>query len=178
MELHANLHLRGTHRDDDLFAILSWSLSGASLEPSNQIHIFSAFGLLSCFSFWVMDSDDEVRAPDDRWLEAILFFQPITHLIPYWGIFPLSVKICRSPRVCMIILIYEIHIRLMIRFHFVLILSWSLFLESFRQAHTFWFCCDFCIESSQAHRIPHHHFSGTHVRSFINSHGVILGLSW
>ena len=38
------------------------------------------------------------------------------------------VEICRSPLICMIILICEIHIRLMIHFHFVPILRWSLFL--------------------------------------------------
>ena len=36
------------------------------------------------------------------------------------------VEICRSPLICMIILSYEIHTELMICFHFVLILQWSL----------------------------------------------------
>ena len=36
------------------------------------------------------------------------------------------VEICRSPLICMIILSYEIHIELMICFHFVPILQWSL----------------------------------------------------
>ena len=36
------------------------------------------------------------------------------------------VEICRSPLICMIISNYEIHIKLMICFHFVLILQWSL----------------------------------------------------
>ena len=40
MELHDHSHLRDAHRDEDVFVILSWSLSGASLEPSSQTRIF------------------------------------------------------------------------------------------------------------------------------------------
>ena len=63
---------------------------------------------------------------------------------------------------------------------FDFILSWfsdGAFLESFRQAHTFVYSCDFWMELSQAHGFPHHHFSGVHVRSFMHPHGVILELS-
>ena len=42
------------------------------------------------------------------------------------GHISILVKICRSPLICMIILSYEIHIELMICFHFVPILQWSL----------------------------------------------------
>ena len=38
MELHAYPHLQGTHRDDDLVVILSWSPMGAFLEPFSQTH--------------------------------------------------------------------------------------------------------------------------------------------
>ena len=40
MGLHDHLHLRDTHRDDDLFVILSLSPSGASLRPFSQAHTF------------------------------------------------------------------------------------------------------------------------------------------
>ena len=40
MELHDHSHLRDAHRDEDVFVILSWSLGGASLEPSSQTRIF------------------------------------------------------------------------------------------------------------------------------------------
>ena len=40
MELHDHSHLRDAHRDEDVFVILSWFLSRASLEPSNQACIF------------------------------------------------------------------------------------------------------------------------------------------
>ena len=36
MELHDHSHLRDVHRDEDVFVILSWSPSGASLEPFGQ----------------------------------------------------------------------------------------------------------------------------------------------
>ena len=74
------------------------------------------------------------------------------------------VEICRSPLICMIIHIYEIHVELMTCF----ILRWfpnGVFLESFSQAHTFLYCRDSLMELCQAHRLTYHHFSGIHVRS-------------
>ena len=53
------------------------------------------------------------------------FFRPITHLMPYWGKFPLSIEICRSPLLCMIIPSYEICVGLRIRFHLVMTLRWT-----------------------------------------------------
>ena len=123
-----------------------------------------------------MDMDDYDHTFDDRWLEITWFFQPITHLMPHWGIFPFSVEICRSPLICMIIPNYEIRVRLMIRFHFVLILRWSLSWVISLGSY-FLYSCDFWMELSQAHGFPHHHFSGVHVRSFMHPHGVILELS-
>ena len=52
------------------------------------------------------------------------------------GHISLSIEICTSPPIRMIIPSYEIRARLMIRFHFVMTL-WGAFLESFSQAHTF-----------------------------------------
>ena len=137
MELHAYPHLLDVHRDDDLFAIFTmiprWSLLGA-------IQLGPHFSALKCHH----------ASPSERYLLDLwvwfsygcgwlglhvwwwmtwghqFFFRPITHLMPYWGIFPFSVEICRSPLICMIILGYEICARLMIWFHFVLILHWSL----------------------------------------------------
>ena len=96
--------------------------------------------------------------------------------MPHWGIFPFLVEICRSPLICMIIPNYEIRVRLMIRFHFVLILRWSLSWVISLGSY-FLYSCDFWMELSQAHGFPHHHFSGVHVRSFMHPHGVILELS-
>ena len=97
MESHDHLRLRDTHRDEDLFVILSWSSSGALLKSFILTCTFRHLDaiilpLLRCVFFIrgsdsVMDSDDEDRTPEDRWLEAIWFFWPITHLMPYWGIF-------------------------------------------------------------------------------------------
>ena len=226
MELHDHSHLRDAHRDENMFVILSWSLDGASLEPSNQTCIFSTFvchhapyswrhfldvwvrfglrrshiwGLMvSCHSIFdlpyiwchieayfhfdwdlqifmelhahphlwdtdwdddppveslwsypirsvpfgtymsscfllgyaflicgsdsVMDSGDQDCIVDDWWFDVSWSFRPVTHSMPYWGIFALSIEICRSPWICMIIPSYDIHVRLMIRFHFVPIL--------------------------------------------------------
>ena len=36
----------------------------------------------------VMDLDDQYYMFDERWLHVILFFGPVAHLMPYWGIFP------------------------------------------------------------------------------------------
>ena len=52
------------------------------------------------------------------------------------GHIPLSIEICTSPPICVIIPSYEIRTRLMIQFHFVLTLRGA-FLESLSQAHTF-----------------------------------------
>ena len=97
MESHDHLRLRDTRWDKDLFVILSWSSSGAFLESFILTRTFRHLDviilpLLRCVFFIrgsdsVMDSDDEDRTPEDRWLEAIWFFWPITHLMPYWGIF-------------------------------------------------------------------------------------------
>ena len=40
MELYDHSHLWDAHRYENMFVILSWYLNGASLEPSNQAHIF------------------------------------------------------------------------------------------------------------------------------------------
>ena len=68
MESHDHPHLWDTRRDDDLFVILLWFPSGASLEPSSQAHIFRhlvvimflllGYILLICRSDLVMDVDD------------------------------------------------------------------------------------------------------------------------
>ena len=93
MELHDHPHLRDTRWDKDPFVILLWSSNGALLEPFSQARISRhsdviILALLRCVflirgSDSVMDSNDEDRAPNDRWLEAIWFFWPITHLMPY-----------------------------------------------------------------------------------------------
>ena len=57
--MHAHPHLWDTRRDDDMFVILSWSSSGASLEPFSQIHTFRPLDviilLLPRDGFWPAD---------------------------------------------------------------------------------------------------------------------------
>ena len=89
------------------------------------------------------------------------------------GHISLSIEVYRSSWICMITLIYKMHVELMIYCYLIMISQWSLF-ESFGQAHTFWYCHDSLIELSQAHRLPYHHFSGIHTRSLIHPHRVIL----
>ena len=60
---------------------------------------------------------------DDPMLSNFSIYQTFDAAL---GHISVLVEICRSPLICMIILSYEIHIELMICFHFVLILQWSL----------------------------------------------------
>ena len=115
-----------------LIMILWWSLSWAiQIDPH-----FSAFGCHCASLSGIRLFDLRVRFSYGRgWLGlhiwwwmiwCHLIFQPIPHFIPYWGIFPLWLRFVDSPLICMIIPSYEIRIELMICFHFVLILKWSL----------------------------------------------------
>ena len=135
MELHDHLHLRDTHRDNDLFVILSWSPSGDSFGPCSQAHTFLYLDVLMLLllrdAFWYVDL-----------IQLWTWMTRITHLVmndlvsfdlstyhtsdSILGHISLSVEIYRSPLICMIIPNYEIHTRLMICFHFVMILQWSL----------------------------------------------------
>ena len=177
MELHAYLHLRDVRWDDDLFTILTmipwWSLLRA-------LQLGLHFLTLRChhaspserylLDLWVWFSYGR------GWLEVTWFFRPITHLIPYWGIFPLWLRFLNlhgfawsSPVM-----------RYTLGWWFDFILSWfssGAFIESFSQAHIFRYCRDSWVELLQEHRFPYHHFSGVHVRSFMHPHGVILELS-
>ena len=105
-----------------------------------------------------------------------MIFWLTTHLMPYWGIFSFRLRFL------------DLHwfawsspvTRYTLSWWFDFILSWffgGAFLESFRQAHTFWCCHDSWMELSLVHRLPYHHFSGVHVRSLIHPHWVILELS-
>ena len=68
MESNGHLHLRDTRRDEDLFVILSWSSSGALLEPFSQARIFRhsnvvilpllRYAFVICESDSIMDVDD------------------------------------------------------------------------------------------------------------------------
>ena len=135
MESHDHPHLWDTRRDDDLFVILLWSPSGASLEPSNQAHIFRhlvvIMFLLWGTSFWSV-------GPIQLWtwmtrIAHSMMDDLISSGFPYYHTFDailghtfVLVKICRSSLICMIVLSHEIHVGPMVCFHFVLILQWSL----------------------------------------------------
>ena len=68
MESHDHPHPRDTSWDDDLFVILSWSPSGASLEPSNQTHIFRHLVVIIFFllghAFLICGSDSDTDVDD------------------------------------------------------------------------------------------------------------------
>ena len=179
MELHDHLHLRDTHRDDDLFVNLLWSASRAFFGPFNHAHTFWYLDVLMLLrlrdTFWYVDSINLwtwmtriTHLVMDDWVSSD-FFRPTTHLMPYWGIFPFRLRFV------------DLHwfawsstfMRYMSSWWFVFILRWFLsgvFLESFSQAHTFWYCHDSLKELSQAHRLPYHHFSEAHVISLIHPH--------
>ena len=131
----------------------------------------------SCFSFWDTPFDMWIwfscghgRLGLHTWWWMIwchLIFQPTTHLMLYWGIFPFWLRFV------------DLHwfawsspvMRCTSGWWFVFILSWlssGALLESFSQVHTFWYYRDSLMELSQAHRLPYHHFNGVHVRSLIH----------
>ena len=68
MELHDRPHLRNTHRDKDLFIILSWSSSGALLEPFSLAHIFRHSDViippLLRYAFFICESDSIMDVDD------------------------------------------------------------------------------------------------------------------
>ena len=56
--------------------------------------------------------------------DVIWFSRLVTHLMPYWGIFPHLIKVSRSPLICVIDPSYEIYIILVILFRFTMTLWW------------------------------------------------------
>ena len=130
MELHAYHHLRNSCRDDDPFIILLWFPRGASLGPSSQAHTFLhlvvIMFLILGYAFWFVGP-----------IQLRTWMVRITHLVmenfvpsdfltyhtsdAILGHISILVEICRSPLICMIIPIYEIHVKLMICFYFTMI---------------------------------------------------------
>ena len=105
-----------------------------------------------------------------------LIFRPTTHLVPYWDIFSFWLRFV------------DLHwfawsypfTRYMSSWWSAFILRWfpsGIFLKSFGQAHTLWYCRISMKELSLVSTLPYHHFSGVHVRSLIHPHRVILELS-
>ena len=68
MESNGHLHLRDTRRDEDLFVILSWSSSGALLEPFSQARIFRHSNVvilpLLRYTFFICESDSVMNVDD------------------------------------------------------------------------------------------------------------------
>ena len=113
--------------------------------------IFFGIWLSSCFSFWGTPFDMWVWfSYGRRWLGLHirwwmiwyhLVFRPITHLMPYWGIFPFWLRFVDLHWFAWSSLVT----RYMPGRWFAFILSWfsnEAFLESFNQAHIFLYCHD------------------------------------
>ena len=131
MELHDHSHLRDARRDNGVFVILSWSLSGAPLEPSNQARIFQHLYVIMLLILgdisltFGFDLDYRDHTFDDGWFHVTPF--PTYHISDaILGHILFSVEICRFPLICMTIPSYEMHVGLMIWLHFALILRWGL----------------------------------------------------
>ena len=189
MDLHGvacSTHLRDTHWGDDLFIILSWSSSGASLEPSSQTHTFRhldvimifllGYAFLTCGSDSVMDVDDQDHTFDDGWFDVI-WFSDLPHIWCHTGAYFhfgwdlwISIDLHDRPHLRHTRWVDDL-------FSFYDDSLVKSLLESFSQPHTLWYCLDFVMELSQTPTLPYHHFSGVHVRSFIHPFGVILELS-
>ena len=111
IELHAHPYLRNAHQDEDVFVILSWSPSGASLEPSTQAHIFRHLYIIVLlipgdvsltFGF---DLDYWDHTFDDGWFHVTQF--PTYHISDAISEhISISVDSYRSSRSCMIIPTY------------------------------------------------------------------------
>ena len=91
---HPFFDLRDTHWDDDPPVKSLWSYPVRSTHFGTYMSscFLPGYASLICGSDSVMDLGDQDCIVDDWWLEAIWFFWPITHLIPYWGIFPLRLR--------------------------------------------------------------------------------------
>ena len=107
---------------------------------------------------------------------AHLIFRPITFWCHTGAYYPFRLGFVDSHLICVIIPGYEIHVRSMIWFHFVLTL-WGASLKSFSQVHTLWYSHDSRTGLSHVPGFSRRHFSGVQVRSFVRPHGVILELS-
>ena len=118
MELHDHFHLRDAHQDENVFVFLSWSLNGASLEPSNQARIFRHLYVIMLlipgdvfltFGF-ALDYGD--RTFDNGWFHVTRFSTYHTSDAILGHIF-VSIEIYISSWSCMLIPTYEIHIETM-----------------------------------------------------------------
>ena len=118
MELHDHFHLRDAHQDENVFVFLSWSLSGASLEPSSQARIFRHLYVIMLlipgdvfltFGF-ALDYGD--RTFDNGWFHVTKFLTYHTSDAILGHIF-ISIEIYISSWSCMLIPTYEIHIETM-----------------------------------------------------------------
>ena len=124
MELHDHSHLRDAHRDNGVFVILSWSLSGAPLEPSNQAHIFRHLYVIMLLILgnisltFGFDLDYRDHTFDDGWFHVTPF--PTYHISDaILGHISISIEIYRFSWSCMLVPTYEIRIETMT-------LQWSL----------------------------------------------------
>ena len=187
VQLYTYPHLWDMRQDDDLFTIFTmipqWGLSrvarlGLHFSTLRCHHTFLLGNAPSIYgSDSVTDMGDLGRTFDDGGFWAHLIFR----LVTFWchtGVCSLFwLGFVDSPLICVITPGYEIHIRSMIWFHFILILQ-GVILESFSQIHTLWYSCDSWTKLSQARGFLHHHFSGVHIGPFMHPHRVILELSW
>ena len=122
MELHDHFHLWDTHRDDDLFVILPWSLSGVSLGPFNQAHTFwhldiimlllSGYVLLMFGFDPTVDLGDIDHTFDDGWFDVV-WFSTYSTSDSILGHISFPVEIYRSSWNYRIVPTYEIHAEMM-----------------------------------------------------------------
>ena len=131
MELYDHSNLRDACRDEGVFVILSWSLSGAHLESSSKARIFRHLYVImllilgDVFLTFRFDLDYGNHTFDDGWFHVTPF--PTYHISnAILGHIPFSIEICISPLICMTTPNYEMDVGLMIWLHFALILRWGL----------------------------------------------------
>ena len=119
MELHDYSHLRDAHWDEDVFVILSWSPSRASLEPSSQTCIFWYFYVIMLllpgdvslmFGFdSTVDVDDRDHTFDDGWSDVVRFSAYSTS-DSILGHISVSIKVYGSSWICMLVPTHGMHV--------------------------------------------------------------------
>ena len=122
MESHDHHHSQDACQVDNLFIILSWSLSGVSFGSLSQAHTFRHLDVIMLlflgdvslmFGFdWSVDLGDRDHTFDDGWFDVDRFSAYSTS-DSILGRISVSIEICRSSWSCMIIPTYEIHTKMM-----------------------------------------------------------------
>ena len=135
IELHTHPHLRDAHRDEDVFVILSWSPSWASLGSFSQAHTFwyldilmllllrDAFWYVDSFRLWIWMTRITHLMMDNLRLSDFSIYHTFDVIL---GHISFSVEICISSWSHMILITHKTHVELIDYCYLIMIPQWSL----------------------------------------------------